>query len=306
METGATSRPGTVTQGSGPAVEPVPEVRPAATATRPALQDGASPVVSETGPAGSDTPRQDPAESVRPPAAEPAAPVSLTARDAAPPPPALQPPEAPTSIVPPAASAVSVPVVAAPAVPVLSQAPAPAPAETTVDAVYRRKLAEFPGGILPVMPTSSPLVSEGGDRGRIVLIPPSQFRRQKAVDNGGARPLSSYDGAGAAASFEVATVAFGEGTSELGADAVRQLKEVAALVRTRGGASVRVIGRSSSPRLDVTPDANRATNHDLAAARAAVVARQLIRLGVSARHLYAGAADSASLSGDATEIYIDY
>ena len=71
---------------------------------------------------------------------------------------------------------------------------------------------------------------------------------------------------------------------------------------------------SASARLDVDPTANREANRQLADRRADVVAQELIRLGVSGRKIYAGAAldlGATPVAGgvaavDATEIYIDY
>lgn len=90
------------------------------------------------------------------------------------------------------------------------------------------------------------------------------------------------------------------------------LKEIAALIK--GGArSVRIVGYSLSSRLDIDPSANLDANRELAAERADVVARELIRLGVPARKIYAGPGTDlerarwASAAGsEATEINIDY
>ncbi|HIJ62664.1 MAG TPA: OmpA family protein, partial [Rhodospirillaceae bacterium] len=106
---------------------------------------------------------------------------------------------------------------------------------------------------------------------------------------------------------------FGEGTAALSSADVASLKEIAALARERKG-SLRLVGHSASSRLDVDPAANREANRLLAARRADAVAQQLVRLGVPAGRIYAGAAadtgmtlaGGASSGGESTEIYIDY
>jgi outer membrane protein OmpA-like peptidoglycan-associated protein len=129
----------------------------------------------------------------------------------------------------------------------------------------------------------------------------------------GVRPLDSYRDGHVAASFQVGTVSFGEGTSALPRAEVQRLKDIAQLYRERGG-TVRVLGFSASARLDVNPQANQEANRQLATRRAQTVARELVRLGVPGQKIYAGSAlalGRASLwggapSNDATEIYIDY
>jgi hypothetical protein len=67
---------------------------------------------------------------------------------------------------------------------------------------------------------------------------------------------------------------------------------------------IRVFGNSTSPRLELDATANQIANRELAAGRAAAIARELIKLGVPARKIYAGAASASA--GETTEIYIDY
>jgi outer membrane protein OmpA-like peptidoglycan-associated protein len=254
----------------------------------------------------------------------PAKPV-VSAEDAPPPPPPSMAsvqasPSTPTSVQSSAAPSRMVAAV-----------PTPAPARPeTVEEAYRRRLAEFDSAprlsSAPLTPTppafaasalrptnsAATTVALTSER-PVTLIPPSQLRKAKYSTRDGVQPLGKFGGEGSAASFEVASVAFGEGTSELSSTEKAQLQQVAALYRQSGG-SVRVFGRSDSPRLDVDPAANREANRQLATQRADAVAHALIRLGIPASKIYAGRSpdsqDSlalASSSGDAaTEIYIDY
>jgi outer membrane protein OmpA-like peptidoglycan-associated protein len=150
----------------------------------------------------------------------------------------------------------------------------------------------------------SPVAAQGSQQ--VTLISPAQYRREVARDPSGPRPLSAFDGSASKASFQVASVPFGEGTAELSPDAQTRLKEVVALYRRNGG-SIRVLGRSASSRLDPDPRANREANAQLADRRAEGIARELIRLGVPARNVYAGADGRAAASAaDSTEIFVDY
>jgi outer membrane protein OmpA-like peptidoglycan-associated protein len=219
---------------------------------------------------------------------------------------------------PAAASAAAAPQSAAVPVPAAVQAPAPA-APRSLQEVYRQRLAEFNASPSAAVQQSAPTLSRpataatsmptqssasSGDGQTVALTPPSQLRRNLARETGGAQPLSAFDGAKSAASFRVATVEFGESTTELTAEGLRRIKAAAAIERRDGG-TVRVLGHSASPRLDPNPEANREANLQLATRRAEITARELVRLGVPARKIYAGAA----LDGPAaqpTEIYIDY
>jgi outer membrane protein OmpA-like peptidoglycan-associated protein len=210
---------------------------------------------------------------------------------------------------PAAASAAAAPQSAAVPVPAAVQAPAPA-APRSLQEVYRQRLAEFNASPSAAVQQSAPTLSRpataatsmptqssasSGDGQTVALTPPSQLRRNLARETGGAQPLSAFD---------VATVEFGESTTELTAEGLRRIKAAAAIERRDGG-TVRVLGHSASPRLDPNPEANREANLQLATRRAEITARELVRLGVPARKIYAGAA----LDGPAaqpTEIYIDY
>jgi outer membrane protein OmpA-like peptidoglycan-associated protein len=212
-------------------------------------------------------------------------------------------PSAPTVPPPPAAA-----VAAAPAAPVAAAPVAAAP--VTVDEVYRRKLSEFTrGSAAPTaVPTAAPAALSGSaaDSSRITLIPPSEYHRLATHDNGGARPLSAFDPSRSAASFQVASVVFGEGTIALSTGEQTHLKEVARLYHERPGASIRIAGHSASPRLDVNAKANRDANRDLAALRAAAIAHELVKMGVPGHKIYAGPAENLGGAGEAAEIYIDY
>jgi outer membrane protein OmpA-like peptidoglycan-associated protein len=158
--------------------------------------------------------------------------------------------------------------------------------------------------------TSSGPSSPGGLSGAarqptqtVTLISPAEYRRDVARDPSGPRALSAFDGSQSKASFQVASLSFGEGTAELPRDTMANLKAVVELYRKTGG-SVRILGRSASSRLDPDPRANRDANAQLADRRAETIARELVRLGIPARNIYAGAAMTSAT--DAAEIFIDY
>lgn len=220
---------------------------------------------------------------------------------------------APAASAAPLATA-SAAVVTAPApvaAPVATASAQPAPA--SVDDVFRRRLAEFSSGTVSSALTAPSVAKPAAPAAEAapgtVLLSPAEYRRALSHDNGGARTLEAFDGSHSAASFQVAAVRFGEGTAELSAEELAHLKDVAALYREKGG-SVRVLGRSASPRLDIDAKANLLANRQLAGGRAAAIARQLIKLGIPARKIYAGAVPSTAAAtasnGETTEIYIDY
>jgi len=211
----------------------------------------------------------------------------------------------------------------------------------TVDQVYRRRLSEFdklpvqqPGvAFQPVQgyrtsmnaPTApaygqaptpyAPMQTayNGSSQGQVIhLIRPSQSlaygKTPTSRNASGARSLADYTEGRSSSSFDVATLGFGEGTSELTPAGRSSLTEVANLYHQKGG-TLRIIASSVSPRLDVDPSANREANRALARSRADAVASELVRLGVPARKIYAGAADDSSQvaggNGDGAEILLD-
>lgn len=319
---------------------PVPAPEPVVTALEPAAPVPASTPV----PAKQEQSSAAPLPAAPDVAAVPAAPAVAVDDEPPPPPPKLStggvvpaPAAAAASVstssaasAPAAASAAPAaaalaPVQVASAVPAMTAPATVAPAATSVEEVYRRRLAEFSAGTAPaaapaagtaaaapVAAATSAAATNDAAQGP-VLIPPAEYRRKLAHDNGGARPLEAFDGSRSAASFEVATVRFGEGTAELSAGEMQHLKDVAALYREKGG-QVRVLGRSASPRLEIDATANQQANRQLAGGRAAAIARELIKLGVPAHKIFAGAAPAllqasapvSATNGETTEIYIDY
>ncbi|HLN24769.1 MAG TPA: OmpA family protein [Patescibacteria group bacterium] len=263
--------------------------------------------------------------------------------DDAPPPPAAPAQQVAAAAPAPVAAAAPAPVAAAAPAPVAAVAPVlhpPVAARPTgpesVEDAYRRRLAEFSSGtVSPAVPMtasatssaySSPVASAApqltrpgstsvvmGGEEVVHLVPPSHNKAHSSRAPQGTRSLADYNDTGSAASFEVATLAFGEGTSDLSAAERVRLKDVAALYRQSGG-NVRVFGRSSSPRLDTDPTGNQEANRSLALERADTVAAELVRLGVPARKIYSGAASDAqqpelsvsASAGESAEIYIDY
>lgn len=253
-----------------------------------------------------------------------AKPMAPLPEDAPPPPPKPSPVPAPqsrvspppaaqqTAAVPPPPAAQQTTSAAVPPPPRVSSAPA---APATVEEIYRRRLAEFdsPMAATPVsavLPTRMPVraVAAAGDS--VMLTPPVDQHK----DRGGRfKSLESFDPSRSAASFEVGEVVFGEGTAAMSSADTAPLREIAGLAREKHGA-LRLIGHSSSLRLDVDPAANREANRQLALRRADVVGLELVRLGVPAGRIYAGAAPDAGLvlaggsptASETTEIYIDY
>jgi len=243
------------------------------------------------------------------------APAAVTA-DAAPPPPAVETTQM--------ASAQAAPQAA----PTLRAPPA---GPESVEDTYLRRLNEFaappaqpsasfqssrapllsaPTVAAPAYASSSyaPMALASDSSGQTIhLVRPGHAKAQVASRNAsGARSLSDFNESRSAASFDLASLNFGEGTSEL-SDAERShLRDVAALYRQKGG-SLRIIAASSSPRLDVDPMANREANRALARTRADAVAAELVRLGVPARKIYAGTSDESAQAAvaDGAEILLD-
>jgi len=114
---------------------------------------------------------------------------------------------------------------------------------------------------------------------------------------------------------QVAIVTFNQGSSKLSGTARRILREVAEMQRQRGG-QLHVVGHSSSWTRDMNAVRHNMINFGLSLDRAGVVARELLRLGVTGAELNIGAlSDSRPLffevmpSGEAgnrrVEIYLD-
>jgi outer membrane protein OmpA-like peptidoglycan-associated protein len=127
----------------------------------------------------------------------------------------------------------------------------------------------------------------------------------------GVLPLPAEGAPAGKSSFQVASLTFGEGTTAVSPEDLKRLKEVYQLYQQQANGSIRILGHSSSARLDPDWAANREANRQLALRRADAVANALIRLGVPARKIAAGAmvdstAGDPTGAGDLTEIYIDY
>jgi outer membrane protein OmpA-like peptidoglycan-associated protein len=239
-------------------------------------------------------PPQQMAAAAPPPA--PSRPVAATPAAAPPPPPSR--PVAPT----PAAAPPPLP-------PVVAASPPPRPIVRPangdlVGAVYQQRLAEFNsgGGSAAVAPPPAPPPSMGDSSGEGSA---PATRVTAAHGAGGAHPLAALDQSKVAASFQVAQIVFGEGTSDLSAGEEAPLRAVADVYRdSKGTAKIGIIGHSNSIRLDVSAGANRDSNRTLAAERAAAVARELERLGVPAAKIYAGA--TGETAGDYAEVFVAY
>ena len=223
------------------------------------------------------------------------------------PPPAPAPKPAPT----PAAAPVAAPAAAPAPAPVPAAAPAPRPSVAAgngdlVGATYRERLAEFASGEAAASApraAPAPAGSESTVMNDSSTLPNSKVTATKG--SGGAHPLSALDQAKMAASFEVAEIAFDEGTSVLLPAEQASLRQVVEVYRaSKGTAKIGIIGHSNSPRLDVSAVANRESNRSLAAQRADAVARALEKMGVPAGKIYAGA--TGETAGDYAEVFAAY
>ena len=246
-----------------------------------------------------------PAPAPTPPAARPVAAVPAPA-------PA---PQQMAAAAPPPPPPVARPVAAAPAPPPPAPAPmaaAPPPRPLVarpangdlVGAVYRQRLAEFSAGDhAPNVQPAPPSPAMASDMGAEGSAPSAKVTA--AHGTGGAHPLSALDQSKLAASFQVAEIVFGEGTSDLAPNEESALRAVAGVYNdSKGTAKIGIIGHSNSVRLDVSTAANQDSNRSLAAERAAAVARALERLGVPAAKIYAGA--TGETAGDYAEVFVAY
>jgi outer membrane protein OmpA-like peptidoglycan-associated protein len=132
----------------------------------------------------------------------------------------------------------------------------------------------------------------------------------------GTRPLAEYAGA-SRGSQQVATIQFGNGSSKLSDRDRSILREVASQYRQRGASALRVVGHASSRTSAEDIDRHRLANAKVSAERAEAVARELVRMGVPAQAIYAGAVSDANPkyfefmpTGEAgnrrAEIFIDF
>jgi outer membrane protein OmpA-like peptidoglycan-associated protein len=131
----------------------------------------------------------------------------------------------------------------------------------------------------------------------------------------GTRPLSAFSG-GARGTQQLATIQFANGSARLSDRDRTILREVAGQYRQRGG-TLRVVGHASSRTSAGDLERHRQANARVSAERAEAVARELVRLGVPAQAIYAGAVSDANPkyfefmpTGEAgnrrAEIFIDF
>jgi outer membrane protein OmpA-like peptidoglycan-associated protein len=227
---------------------------------------------------------------------------------------AAAPPPAPTPAPKPAAPPQTQQVAAATPAPAPAPAPRPSVAAGNGDlvaATYRQRLAEFnavsaadgASRSASSAAASAPSASEGSVMSDAGVLPNSKVTA--AHGSGGAHPLSALDQSKAAANFEVAEVAFDEGTAVLMPTEEAALRQVVEVYRSnKGAAKIGIIGHSNSPRLDVSAVANRESNRSLAAERADAVARALEKMGIPAARIYAGA--TGETAGDYVEVFATY
>lgn len=266
-------------------------------------------------------PRQEDVEG--PSRAAPAAPKE-TMQPAPPPMPAKPVEAAPTS------SKASPQTVAA--APAAASSPGKAPPEppappgnagTTVEQTYRAKMAErykpdSGNAQIAAMPPAS------ADLGTVVVS-------SQGVESGSGQVVAAMTAPAAASgtvfhgtnnagvnarSVKVATVLFGNGSSQLSPRARQVLDQVAGLYKSKGGV-VRVVGHASSRTRTMDPIKHKMVNFNVSVARADAVARHLLQRGVTKDRIAVGAVSDADPqfyevmpTGEAgnrrAEVYIDF
>ena len=280
-----------------PAGTPRTAAPPPAAAPAPAAPAPATPA-----PAPTAAPKAPPQVAAAPPAA--AKKTYLSPLDKATPAPA---PKAP----PPAVKAAPrAPVQQAP-VPGAQATLSPAPGARAVGDVYSRKLQESAPTV-----TTTPAGPLGARAPAIT--PPGQpaAPARQAAEITGPRSLEDFDVTRSGLSVQVGTVLFKHGSSKLNSAARKVLREIARQQKASGG-TIRVIGHASSRTRDLPPVRHQLANFTESIRRADVVARELMRLGVSPDRIFVGArSDSEPIyyesmpTGEAgnrrAEIFIDY
>jgi outer membrane protein OmpA-like peptidoglycan-associated protein len=152
-----------------------------------------------------------------------------------------------------------------------------------------------------------------------MLSPPVARRNLTLKPPPGNAPVSQGSSASlgqSAVSVQVGTVLFSNGSSKLSRNDIKILNNIAKIKKEKGG-TLRVIGHASSRTRDVNPLRHRLVNFRLSLARANVVARRLVQLGIPAQDVQVMAkADNDPVyyefmpAGEAgnrrAEIYLDY
>lgn len=224
-------------------------------------------------------------------------------------------------------------VAAAPAEPAPGKAPPEPPAPpgagmSTVEQTYRAKMAErykpdSAGAQIAAMPPVSPdlgtvVVSSQGvetGSGQVVAAMAAPASASGTAFHG----LNAGQGNNAgvnARSVKVATVLFGNGSSQLSPRARQVLDQVASLYKSKGGV-VRVVGHASSRTRTMDPVKHTMVNFKVSVARADAVARHLLQRGVAKDRIAVGAVSDADPqfyevmpTGEAgnrrAEVYIDF
>jgi len=179
------------------------------------------------------------------------------------------------------------------------------------------------GGYYPTQTVviSSSGVSQGGQASMSRLQMGGTATHQSrmtasVVAKNGAHDLSEFNPASVSNSYKVAVIQFANGAAGLTSSERAILRKVVSLHKERGG-TIRVVGHASSRTRDMEPVKHKMVNWNVSTSRADRVAKEFLRLGVSAGNLYVGAmADNEPVyyevmpAGEAgnrrAEIYIDY
>ena len=136
------------------------------------------------------------------------------------------------------------------------------------------------------------------------------------VNVAGVRSLGDFDPNGLQGSYQVATIMFDNGSSQVKSRARRVLRQVLAQHKQVGG-TLRVVGHASSRTKTNDPIRHKMANFEVSTARAERVANALVKMGVKANKLFVGSVSDSEPryyeympSGEAgnrrTEIYIDF
>lgn len=224
-------------------------------------------------------------------------------------------------------------VAVAPVAPVSGKAPPEPPAPpgagtSTVEQTYRAKMAErykpdSAGAQIAAMPSASAEIgtvvvsSQGVEAGSGQVV--AAMAAPAGVSGTAFHGLNATQGNNAgvnARSVKVATVLFGNGSSQLSPRARQVLDQVASLYKSKGGV-IRVVGHASSRTRTMDPVKHAMVNFKVSVARADAVARHLLQRGVAKDRIAVGAISDADPqfyevmpTGEAgnrrAEVYIDF
>ncbi|MDP6573901.1 MAG: OmpA family protein [Rhodospirillales bacterium] len=163
-------------------------------------------------------------------------------------------------------------------------------APTTVEEIYRARLAQgVPSAAGGAPPANAVFASSGGGYESIVVssqgVEPLSGTAAQSMSALAAPPRPTMapvmpvsSGLSMERGFMVATILFANGSSDLDSNDRRVLRDVVAVHRQRGG-KLRVIGHASARTRSMDPVRHKMVNFNISVARADAVARELVRRG---------------------------